>query len=177
MNSKKQNKALFLDRDGVINIDKQYVCKIEDFEFMDGIFSLLRYFQELGYLLVIVTNQSGIGRGYYTQKDFDILTAWMLERFKQEGIDIKKVFHCSHAPEVSCQCRKPNPKMILDAQKEFDIDLASSCMIGDKKSDIDAGKNAKVGKTIFVSRGDCDDLKGADFCVSNIKDIAKIIKR
>ncbi len=175
MNLNKNSKAIFLDRDGVINIDKQYVCKIEDFEFIDGIFDLLRYLQKLGYILIIVTNQSGIGRGYYTQEDFDLLTSWMLERLQKESIDIKKVFHCSCAPEDLCQCRKPNPKMLLDAQKEFSLNLSSSWMIGDKKTDIDAGKNAKVGKTIFVSRSDCGDFQGADFCVTDIKDIAKII--
>ncbi len=171
-----KNKAIFLDRDGVINIDKQYVCKIQDFEFMDGIFELLRHLQQLDYMLIIVTNQSGIGRGYYTQEDFDTLSIWMLEQLKEHGIHIEKIFYCSHAPEVQCHCRKPNPRMLCDAQKEFNIDLTSSWMIGDKKSDVDAGKNAGISKTIFVSKADCSESYGADFCVENIRQIQHIIE-
>jgi D-glycero-D-manno-heptose 1,7-bisphosphate phosphatase len=177
MNSKAKAKAIFLDRDGVINIDKQYVSRIEDFEFQRGIFELLRFLQDKGYLLIIVTNQSGIGRGYYTQQDFDFLTKWKLEQLEDAGIHITKIYHCPHAPEKDCNCRKPAPGMLLAAQKEFDIDMQSSWMIGDKKSDIDAGKNAGIGKTVFVSKDKCREESGANFCVKDIGEIAELVKR
>ena len=144
------NKALFLDRDGVINEDAGYVCEIKDFKFIDGIFDALREFAKAGYKLFVVTNQSGIGRGYYTQEQFDALNKFMLESFKKEQIFITKVYFCPHAPEQKCTCRKPNPKMILDACKEFEIDLENSLMIGDKPSDVEAGKRAGVGKNFLL---------------------------
>ncbi len=165
-----QNKAVFLDRDGVINIDKSYVSKIEDFEFSEGIFELLIKLKKMGYLLIIITNQSGIGRGYYTEADFQTLTSWMLKEFEKKDIHIDDVYHCNHDPASGCDCRKPAPKMLLDAKKKFDIDMSLSWMIGDKKSDIDAGKNAGVNNTIFISE-DCKDKKGSKFCVKSISDI------
>ena len=170
MNSK--TKAVFLDRDGVINIDKSYVYKIEDFEFVDGVFEVLKEFLKRGYKLFIVTNQSGIGRGYYSEDDFFKLTSYMLDKLKEEGIEITKVYHCPHSPELNCECRKPKPMMLLRAKDEFDIDMANSIMIGDKKSDMEAGKNAKVGKTIFI--GEKKEIK-ADYSVGNILDILDII--
>ena len=148
MNSK--TKAVFLDRDGVINIDKSYVYKIEEFEFVDGIFDSLKEYQKDGYLLVIVTNQSGIGRGYYTEDDFQKLTSYMLDELKKEDIDIAKVYHCNHSPEEGCECRKPSPGMLLKAKDEFNIDMKNSIMIGDKESDMEAGRRAGVGKCIKV---------------------------
>jgi D-glycero-D-manno-heptose 1,7-bisphosphate phosphatase len=166
VNSK--TKAVFLDRDGVINIDKNYVHKIEEFEFVEGIFEVLREFLKIGYKLFIVTNQSGIGRGYYSEEDFLSLTSFMLEELKKENIEITKVYHCPHSPELNCECRKPKPAMLLKAKEEFDIDMANSIMIGDKKSDIETGKNAKVGKTIFIGEKD-EPL--ADISIKNIKEL------
>ncbi|QLI05998.1 D,D-heptose 1,7-bisphosphate phosphatase [Candidatus Campylobacter infans] len=137
-------KAVFLDRDGVINADKNYVYKIADFEFMPDVFDVLKGFSNLGYALFIITNQSGIGRGYYTQDDFLRLNEWMLENFKKREIYIKKVYFCPHAPQSNCACRKPKPGMILQAKAEFDVDLNASILIGDKDSDIQAGKNAGI---------------------------------
>ena len=153
MNSQaNKNKALFLDRDGTINIEKNYVYKIEDFEFIDGIFELIKSYQEKGFLIFIITNQAGIARGYYTEKDYKALTDWMIKQFRKKGINITKVYHCPHHPEItgSCNCRKPNPGMILDAIKEFNIDPVNSVLIGDKKSDILAGKRAGLGKNIYI---------------------------
>jgi D-glycero-D-manno-heptose 1,7-bisphosphate phosphatase len=169
-----KNRAIFLDRDGVINIDKSYVCKIEDFEFCEGIFETLQKFQELGFLLVVVTNQSGIGRGYYTDEDFRILTAWKLNELKIRDIFIDEVYHCNHDPDSGCECRKPAPKMLLDAKEKFNIDMQSSWMIGDKKSDIDAAINAGVKNTILIAK-DCSDKKGATYCVNSILDTMEII--
>jgi D-glycero-D-manno-heptose 1,7-bisphosphate phosphatase len=170
-----KNRAIFLDRDGVINVDHGYVSKIENFQFTDGIFEVLKHFQEIGYLLIVVTNQSGIGRGYYTSEDFETLTAWKLDEFKKREILIDKVYHCHHDPDSGCECRKPAPGMLLRAKEKFDIDMQNSWMIGDKKSDIDAGYNAGVKNTILISK-DCSEKKGAKHCVNSILDIIDIIK-
>ena len=147
-----KNKALFLDRDGTVNIEKNYVYKIKDFEFIDGIFELIKSYQKKEFLIFIVTNQAGIARGYYTEKDYKKLTNWMVEQFQKNGIKITKVYHCPHHPEITgpCECRKPNPGMILDAINEFNIDPVNSVLIGDKKSDILAGENAGLGKNIYI---------------------------
>lgn len=149
------NKALFLDRDGVVNKEKNYLYKIEDFEFIDGVFETCKYFQDNGYLIIIITNQAGIARGKYTEDDYEILTNWMIKEFEKQNIKISKVYHCPHHPDFSgeCECRKPNPGMILKAQKEFDIDLSQSILVGDKNSDIEAGIKAGVGMNYLVETG------------------------
>ncbi|MFK5881574.1 MAG: D-glycero-beta-D-manno-heptose 1,7-bisphosphate 7-phosphatase [Sulfurospirillum sp.] len=167
------NKAIFLDRDGVINLDKAYLYKIKDFEFCDGVFDTLRYLQSLGYLLFIVTNQSGIGRGYYTKEQFEELTVWMQKEFLKQGINIQKVYHCPHIPNDNCICRKPKPYMINKAIKEFEIEPKNSWMIGDKPSDIKAGIKAGISNTIFIN----DYIsKEAKYSVKSILDTIKIIK-
>lgn len=145
-------KAIFLDRDGVINLDKAYVSKIEDFEFCEGVFEALTHFQNLGYLLIIVTNQSGIGRGYYTEEDFQKLTAWMRKELLHVRIKIDAVYHCPHAPEANCACRKPQSGMFLKAIEDFDIDVKQSWMIGDKPSDIEAALGAGILNTILLGK-------------------------
>lgn len=148
--------ALFLDRDGVINLDHGYVCRSEDFEFINGIFDLCRTAKRLGYLIVVVTNQAGIGRGYYSEADFAVLTSWMVKQFAAEGILIDAVYYSPFHPEhgigrykVEAFCRKPNPGMILQAAEEYGIDLALSVLVGDKISDIEAGRAAGVGQLIL----------------------------
>ncbi|MDD3324700.1 MAG: D-glycero-beta-D-manno-heptose 1,7-bisphosphate 7-phosphatase [Sulfurospirillaceae bacterium] len=145
-------KAIFLDRDGVINVDKSYVYKIEDFEFCDGVFEALSYFQKLGYLLIIATNQSGIARGYYGEEDFLILSQWMKREFLKRGIVISAIYHCPHMPEQNCECRKPKSGMFLQAIADFDIDVSHSWMIGDKQSDIDASMGAGVKNNILLGK-------------------------
>ncbi len=146
------NRALFLDRDGVINHDAGYTSSIENFNFIDGIFDLCRKAKQLGYLIIVVTNQAGIGRGYYSEEDFLKLTEWMCERFKAEGAPITEVFYCPYHPEHGLGeyrkdsfDRKPNPGMILNAAKKYKIDLGHSIMIGDKESDMQAAIKAGVG--------------------------------
>jgi len=148
-------RALFLDRDGVINKEKNYLYKIEDFEFIDGVFETCKYFQDKGYLIIIITNQAGIARGKYSEEDFTKLTDWMLREFKKKNLVISKVYYCPHHPEFSgeCNCRKPKPGMILEAQQEFNIDLNKSILVGDKNSDIEAGINAGIGKNYLISTG------------------------
>lgn len=145
------NKALFLDRDGVINVEKDYLHKIKDFEFIDGIFRVCKYYQDQGYKIFVVTNQSGIARGYYSEEDFRLITNWMLNEFKVLGIYISHVYYCPHHPDITgeCECRKPKPGMLLEASQDFNIDLNSSIIIGDKERDIEAGINAGV-KTTYL---------------------------
>ena len=149
-----KNKALFLDRDGTVNIEKNYVFKTEDFEFTDGIFELIKSYQDNGYLIFIISNQSGIARGFYTENDYENLTTWMLRELDLNGIKITKVYHCPHHPKITgeCDCRKPNPGMILKAINEFNINPSESVLIGDKKSDILAGENAGIGKNLFIQQ-------------------------
>ncbi len=145
-------KALFLDRDGVINIEKNYVYRINDFEFTKGIFDLCRQYQNDGYLIFVVTNQAGIARGIYSEKDFLILTDWMIKKFKEDGIDIARVYYCPHHPDFTgnCTCRKPEPGLILKAAEEFNLDLPNSVVIGDKESDIMAGYNAGIQNCFYI---------------------------
>jgi len=147
--------ALFLDRDGVINVEKNYVYRIEDFEFMPGIFDLCLAARDAGLLPIVVTNQAGIGRGYYTEDDFQRITAWMLEEFRSRGIDIGRVYHCPFHPTAGVGeyrresfDRKPNPGMILKARDDFDLDLAHCVLLGDKDSDLEAGRAAGVGHNV-----------------------------
>ena len=146
----KKIKVIFLDRDGVINHDYGYVGKIENFKFIDGVFYACKYFINLGYKIIIITNQSGIGRGYYSENDFSVLTSWMIKEFNKNDIDILKVYHCPHIPSDNCNCRKPNPLMITQAVEEFDIDLNNSWLIGDNISDINTAINSKIKNYILI---------------------------
>jgi len=157
--------ALFLDRDGVINVEKNYVHRIEDFEFVDGIFDLCRLATRLGLVLVVVTNQAGIGRGFYTEAQFHALTAWMSERFAAEGAPLAAVYFCPFHPEHGVGDykresfeRKPNPGMMLRARDELGLDLSRSLLLGDKHSDIVAAKAAGVGVTLLLGE-DANDAR------------------
>lgn len=179
MSCSDKKKVVFLDRDGVINVEKNYLYKIDDFEFIDGVFDSLRYLEDIGYKLIIVTNQSGISRGYYTQDDFDKLTSWMLKIFKDEDINIEAVFLCPHGPDDHCLCRKPKIGMVEDAMKLFDIDFNNSWLIGDKGSDIQMALNAGIKKTVQVKSGHKFDSEAskADYVLDSIKDIIEVIKK
>lgn len=146
-------KALFLDRDGIINKEINYLHKIEDFELVDGIIDLCKDFKESGYIIIVITNQAGIARGKYSEEDFEKLTIWMIDLFKQNSINISEVYHCPHHPDFTgqCECRKPNIGMILQAQEKYDIDLSRSVLVGDKESDIAAGINANIGWNVLLS--------------------------
>ncbi len=139
-------KALFIDRDGVINIDKVHVCRIDQFEFTEGIFDLCRKYSESGYLIVIITNQAGIAKGLYEENDFRILMSWVVKEFEDHGVKIEKVYHCPHHPEFTgpCNCRKPEPGMILSAIRELNLQIKECVLIGDKESDIEAGRRAGI---------------------------------
>lgn len=151
--SEAQHKALFLDRDGVINVDTGYVHLSEHICFIEGIFDVCRAAKTKNYLIIIVTNQSGIGRGYYSEGDFHRLMEWMKSQFTLQGISIDAVYFCPHHPQEGkgeyrrdCPDRKPNPGMLIKAQREYNIDLERSILIGDRDSDHQAGKKAGIGR-------------------------------
>jgi len=152
------NKALFLDRDGVINVDHGYIYRPEDIEFVPGIFELCQRFRAQGFLIIIVTNQSGIARGFFTESDFAKLTQWMTDQFVLRQCPIDAVYFCPHHAisgvgeyKQDCECRKPKPGMFLKAAKEHDIDFTQSVMIGDKPSDIEAANSVGITHTYFVN--------------------------
>jgi D-glycero-D-manno-heptose 1,7-bisphosphate phosphatase len=155
------SKALFLDRDGTINTEKNYLFKVEDFMFRDGIFELVEAFFTKGYLIFVVTNQSGIARGYYAEEEYQYLTAWMVGQFRKKGIIIAKVYHCPHHPDITgaCACRKPEPGMLLMAIDEYGLDPSSCVMIGDRELDLEAGRRAGIGQIYKVKETGRLDLK------------------
>lgn len=149
--------AAFLDRDGVVNVDHGYVHRWEDFRFIDGSVSAMRRLQDAGYLLVVVTNQSGIARGLYTEADYLALTQQMRAHLATQGVTLAGVFHCPHLPDGpiapyarTCDCRKPAPGLILQARDALQIDLPGSLLVGDKPSDIHAARAAGVGRAYLV---------------------------
>ena len=150
-------KAVFFDRDGIINVDGSYIYLPEDFHFMDGIFHFCREAQKKGYLLIIVTNQSGIARGYYSEDDFNRLNDWMCREFEKQGIKIDGVYYCPYHPEKGIgrykkesADRKPSPGMILKAIDKFNIAPADSIMLGDRDSDMEAGRRAGIGRLVLM---------------------------
>lgn len=158
--SQPTRKAAFLDRDGVINIDHGYVSSPQQFEFIDGVFDTCRLLQQQGYLLIVVTNQSGIGRGYYTEQQFHQLTDWMKQQFAEHGVQIDALYFCPHHPDnalppyqLDCNCRKPRPGMLQQAMADFGINPAQSLMLGDKAADMQAAAAAGVRRKILVLSG------------------------
>jgi len=144
------NRAIFLDRDGVLNKDPGYVHKVEDFELHDGVIESLK--QLSNFKFFIISNQSGIGRGYYKEENFHEFNNHLVSELKKHNINIEKSYFCPHKKEDNCECRKPSPKFIKEAEKEFNLDLKESWMVGDHASDIGAGKNAGC-KTIYLLTG------------------------
>jgi D-glycero-D-manno-heptose 1,7-bisphosphate phosphatase len=151
------HKALFLDRDGVINVDHGYVCTPERTEFVGGIFELCHVARQTDHFLVVITNQAGIARGYYSEQQFLEYTDWMRGVFQQHGTPLDAVYYCPHHPtggvgeyRRECDCRKPAPGMILSAQRDLSLDLGRSTLVGDKDSDVEAGVAAGVGSCIRI---------------------------
>lgn len=151
-------RAVFIDRDGTINIEKEYLYLAEEFEFIPGAKKAIRLLNEAGYLVVVVTNQSGVARGYYTEEDVHLLHRHISEQLDQDGSRVDAWLYCPHHPSgrgsyaLPCRCRKPLPGMLLEAAQRFDIDLDASIMIGDKLVDVEAGRAAGC-RTILVRTG------------------------
>ena len=172
----KINKAVFLDRDGTINInDPSHLYRIEDFKFTPYAISALKKLSKSDYKIIIVTNQSGIGRGYYTEEDLEKLHQWMLKELKNKGIRIDKIYHCPHVPEDKCLCRKPNIGMLLRAVKDFNISLNDSWLVGDDEKDIIMGRRANV-KTIKLGEKMPESLRlEPNYYAKNLLEAVRII--
>ena len=170
-------KVIFLDRDGVINEEVGYLHEIKHFKFIDGIFESCKHFQLLGFELIIVTNQSGIARGYYKEEDFHTITKWMLAQFNNRGVNILDVFFCPHSPKSTCKCRKPQPGMLLEASEKYGINMRNSWVIGDKETDIDAANSAGINNTILVKSGYnlSDSKTKAKFVLESVKKSVQVI--
>lgn len=175
-----RHKALFLDRDGVINLERCYVHSREEFQFQDGIFELCRAARNLGYLLVVVTNQAGIARGYYKQQDFLQLTEWMIGRFAEQQIHIARVYYCPYHPihgvgkyKRDSPDRKPKPGMLLRAQRDLDLNLSSSVLVGDQASDMQAARAAGIGTKIALCReaAEMEALEPDCYMAPSLRDI------
>ena len=174
-------KALLLDRDGVINEDRGFVYRVEDIIFMDGIFDVCRKFLENNYLIIIITNQAGIGRGLYTESDFEHLTQWMEEKFQSEGVEISKTYFCPFHPTEGLGDyrkesfdRKPNPGMILKAKDEFDLDLEKSVLVGDKESDIEAANRVSMENTVLYSGGKNSGKTSAKYFINSLHELESL---
>jgi len=172
--------AIFLDRDGVINHETEYCHKIEDFKLIDGILDFLKFANKLSEHVFIVTNQAGIGRGFYTEDQYQILTDHMLSLFEKHEIKISRVYHCPHHPEgkgqykQQCNCRKPRSGMIVQAIKDFDIVREQAILIGDKASDIAAAKHAGLAQAYLVETGHTitpEDKLTATGCFANLTEL------
>lgn len=162
-------KAAFLDRDGVINLDRAYVHKWEEFEFVPGAVDAMKRLSDAGYALVIVTNQSGIARGMYTEDDYQLLTRQMCEALAFVGVLVAGVYHCPHHPRgnvpglaMECDCRKPAPGMVLRAARELGLSLADSLLVGDKPSDVLAARAAGVGRVYAVHSDNAESVGAED---------------
>lgn len=170
-------KTIFLDRDGVINKDVNYLHKIKDCVFIPNIFDTCSYFQNIGFKIIIITNQSGIARGYFDENAYQKLTDWIIKQFNLNNIDILDVFHCPHGPDSSCNCRKPKPGMLLEAKNKYNIDMENSWLIGDQEVDIIAANNAGIINTILVKSGHKinENFTNAKYCLESIHASKKII--
>ncbi|WP_063551543.1 D-glycero-beta-D-manno-heptose 1,7-bisphosphate 7-phosphatase [Burkholderia territorii] len=175
-----KRKALFLDRDGVVNVDYGYVHRKQDCVFVAGIFDLVRLANASGYQVVIVTNQAGIGRGYFSEVQFIAFMDWMRSAFEARGARIDRVYFCPHHPVAAvgaykraCACRKPEPGMLYDAQRELDLNMSESIMVGDKSSDLEAAMRAGVGRRFLFACDPRDQAaRGSEaetiFCLSDV---------
>lgn len=165
-----KGRALFLDRDGVININHGYVNRLEDFNFIEGIFDVVRAAATQCFQLVVITNQAGIARGFYSEQQFHELTQWMCDQFLLQGAPIAKVYYSPFHPTEGIGkykkddlSRKPHPGMILQAKHELNLNLERSILIGDKVSDIQAGISAGVGCNLLFANDEPAELHNVDY--------------
>ncbi|VAX76614.1 D-glycero-beta-D-manno-heptose-1,7-bisphosphate 7-phosphatase [Serratia symbiotica] len=179
--------AVFLDRDGTINVDYGYVYKIKDFQFINGVLDACQKLKSMGFLLVVITNQSGIAHGKFSEEQFIYLANWMLCSFSNRSVNIDRIYVCPHHPEAliaqyrqTCDCRKPKPGMLLQALHEMSIDMSASYMVGDKPEDMQAALAAGVGTKILVKSGKPVTAQGehlADLVLNSLADLPEGIKK
>ena len=179
--------AIFLDRDGTINVDHGYVHEIDQFQFIDGVIDAMRELKEMGFALVLVTNQSGIARGMFTEEQFDRLTEWMDWSLADRGVDLDGIYYCPHHPDGSvdafrqqCDCRKPQPGMLISARDYLHIDMDASYMVGDKLEDMQAASAAGVKHRILVQTGKViteEARAAADHVIKSLADLPELIKK
>ncbi len=177
-------RAVFLDRDGTLNREKNYLCNPDLLELFPGTGEALRRMQDAGFRLFIVTNQSGIGRGYYTEADMHAVNRRLIEQLEAHGVRFEKIYFAPEAPEQPSRGRKPSPAFLLDARDEFGIDLAQSFMVGDKLADLECGWNAGVRNSVLVRTGygrtteaKCSDRMGKAIVVDTLADVAEWVTR
>ncbi len=168
-NAEALRRAAFLDRDGVINLDREYVYRREDFVFVPGALEGARELHRRGFMLIVITNQSGIGRGLYTEAQFHELTDWMRGEFAAAGAPLEGVYYCPHHPieangayRMDCECRKPAPGMLLDAAREHHIALGQSALFGDRETDLEAARAAGVPIRVLLGT-DGREMPSPDF--------------
>ena len=165
------NKAIFLDRDDTINVDYGYIHEIDKFKFINGAIEGLKILSDLGYILIIITNQSGIGRKMFSVEEYNIINNYMLDKLKENNINIAKVYHCPHTDEDNCNCRKPKLELFYKGVEEFNIDLEKSYAIGDKVRDIEISKHEKV-KGILLTKNKVEEF----ICMPTLLEAAKYIE-
>lgn len=178
------NRALFLDRDGVINVNHGYVHTAENFHFVDGIFELVRAAKSARFEVVVVTNQAGIARGFYSEAQFHRLTAWMCEQFERRGGSIDKVYFSPYHPTAGIgeylrdeDTRKPRPGMILKARQELGLSLDESILVGDQPSDLQAGHSAGVGLNVLYAPAARPEVAVPHVCVAALQDVIPLLHR
>jgi len=182
MTASNGKRAIFLDRDGVINVDNGYVSVVDDFEFIEGVIESLQKLKEQGYLLVVITNQSGIARGYFSEEQFHTLTEWMDWSLADRGVDLDGIYYCPHHAQhgigkykLDCDCRKPKAGMIKEAVAELEIDLSQSILVGDKVSDIQAGIAAGINTNYIVRSGKKITEQGEKLATAIYDDLAAVV--
>lgn len=175
--------AIFLDRDGVINVDHGYVAKIDDFRFIDGSIEAMQILKSKGYLLVVITNQSGIARGYYSEADFHNLTEWMDWSLADKGVELDGIYYCPHHADkgiseykIDCECRKPKTGMLDSAIADLDINPKLSLLVGDKLSDIEAGNKVGLKGSYLVNSGNDDYLETTGAATAVFDDLLSFAK-
>ena len=162
------NKAVFFDRDGTLNVEVGYLYEIDKFKWINGAQEAIKFCNDNGYLAIVVTNQSGVARGFYAEEDIINLHNFMQEELAKVGAHIDDFFYCPHHPNgviekysIDCECRKPKSKLIDDACMKYDIDKSKSLMIGDKPRDVECGENAGVRSILFEGENLLNTIQSA----------------
>lgn len=171
-------KAFFLDRDDVLIVDKDYLHKVSEVEFIPGIFETLKYLQSKDFLLIGVSNQSGIGRGKFPESDCVEVNEFIIKKFKEEGIDLKEIFYCPHGPDDECKCRKPETEMFEKAGIKYNINFQESYMLGDKLSDIEAGIRMGCKTILFDKLPEVvETFEKPDYVIESMVEVIDIVAK